>query len=156
MIEVYREDRSIYFQGKHHAYLLNVLKPLLRKGLQYVDKLPEPTKENTKHCIGNNNEVSLLIDLYYDFFRYENNEERKRELRGIWKLAIIMSGDLFYWERGQWVLRRIAQLAVQGQWKFGPPPRRPWWGSGEVCWICGQDKGSSKKVFADCPASMHV
>lgn len=113
---------TIYERGPINDFILKGIKlPLRILLVNVVDRMPEPTRENTRHP-----NTHLLCDLREEFFRHENNKNRHKILRGVWNFLIVLYDyDAYYSDRIDWALEQWSRM----DWQPRPEghPTKHWW-----------------------------
>jgi len=100
--------------GRHwYQYITEkVNNPLVFFMSSVFDKLPEPTRENTRWSNSHR-----LIEVRDGFFQHENNPKRFKALRAIFNYVIIKYDyDPYYHERLDWVIEKIITIVNAGEW----------------------------------------
>lgn len=119
-----REDgfTTIFTKGAVERFIWSQVKPPLVKLLEFIaDKVPAPTKENTRWRNTDN-----FIDIRDEFFRLENNPDREKQFRAIFNFFIIMYDfDPYYQQRIDWMLEKIFQMKWESREEGRPCP--PCW-----------------------------
>lgn len=101
---------TIYDRGVWNDFFVKSVKRPLRVILALVaERMPEPTRENTRHPNSH-----LLCDLREEFFRHETNEGHAKVYRGIWNFIIVLYDyDAYYSDRIDWILEQWLKLDWQ-------------------------------------------
>lgn len=115
-------ETTEFTRGPVNRFIVQTIKaPLMGLLNLFADKVPEPTKDNTRW-----HNTDTLIELRDEFFKFENNPERERAFKAIWNFAIIIYDyDPYYQQRIDWLVERFKQKP----WEEREPgyPRPPEW-----------------------------
>jgi len=103
------EDAKHTFGRYWYKFITDKMnKPLVYFLEHLFDRLPEPTKENTKWPL-----CRALIDIRDEFFKHEHNKIRAKVERAIFNIIIVkLNYDPYYHKRIAWVLRKLIEVLV--------------------------------------------
>lgn len=111
---------------KRRGYFIDKVKrPLMKALIILAKRYPEPTRENCKKW-----NTHTLLDIWDEFFEYEDNPGRNGLFQAIRKLTVgEYEHDSYYAQRMDWFLERLFERYQSGEWK----PLEPHNPAG--CWV---------------------
>lgn len=84
--------------------------------VKFVNKYPEPTRENTKK-----RSTHVLLDVWDEFEKY--NKARRELFKVVRRVsACECEHDIDYSQRITWLIKKLSEKYLSGEW----PPLEPW------------------------------
>ena len=103
--------------NRRKYYVDNVKAPLLMAVIIYGYRYPEPTREKCK-----NPDSLVLLDIWDEFFEYEDNPGRDRFFKALRRISIgELEANDYYSQRLTWFLMQLVTAYMDGRWKPNLP-----------------------------------
>ena len=117
-------ETTIFTRGRVNRVIVEVIKsPLMGLLNLFAEKVPEPTKDNTRW-----KNSDILVELRDKFFELDNLPNRDKALRAIWNFVIILYDyDPIYQQRMDWLVEQFFKRYKDWEPREPRRPRPPDW-----------------------------
>lgn len=103
--------------NRRKYFVDNVKAPLLMAVIIYGYRYPEPKRENCK-----NPDSLVLLDIWDEFFKWEDNPGRDRFFKAVRRITIgELEANDYYTQRFSWFLMKLVEAYMSGRWQPSLP-----------------------------------